>query len=517
MANNYAKILELSNKNNMGLSNTIKRDYGIPLDYSSVQASYDAAVIYAATSTLAYVGQPIAVGDKLYVVSDKAFGKHIIGEGDNAATYDVYIKEVGVKPVGDNNSIIITDDGKISIHGFTTAPDATLPRKKADGTLEWVAVDAIVSGDGNTKTVIAAAEDSNITITPVYDEANDTYTYILDVTLPSAPEYTVVDDIVYDSASKKIYLVSGSEPIGTGFDASAFIKDGMIDSVELKDNELIIIWNTDAGKKAETKINLEHLIDLYTAGTGITVNGKVISIDNKYLDTIYAKQQTTLAGYGITDAYTKDQTNQAITAKISEIVGGETVADALNAYKVTNDREVWGDEFVSSHTTDGKYNPNYTGNSRIDAISSKVDSIEDGAEKNIIEVVKIAGAALEVSATDRSVNITTDALNVYNKTQIEVIKADIDKKIDDHIEKDFTPLAETVDKLTGSGEGSIQKIVTGAISSIPVATDQVIGLVKASDTVAVASDGTMSITKVSTDALVQGSCTLVLRGGSASS
>ena len=55
MANNFDKILELVNAgNNMGLSNTIKRDYGIPLDFTSVQESYDAAVIYAATSTLAY-------------------------------------------------------------------------------------------------------------------------------------------------------------------------------------------------------------------------------------------------------------------------------------------------------------------------------------------------------------------------------------------------------------------------------------------------------------------------------
>ena len=69
MANNYDKILELANANNMGLSNTIKRDFGIPLDYTSVQASYEAALTYAATNTLAYVGQPISVGDKLYIVT----------------------------------------------------------------------------------------------------------------------------------------------------------------------------------------------------------------------------------------------------------------------------------------------------------------------------------------------------------------------------------------------------------------------------------------------------------------
>ena len=83
MANNYEKILELANKNNMGLSNTIKRDYGIPLDYSSVQESYEAALKYAQTSTLAYIGQPISVGDALYIVTDAEHGYlKPVGEGD---------------------------------------------------------------------------------------------------------------------------------------------------------------------------------------------------------------------------------------------------------------------------------------------------------------------------------------------------------------------------------------------------------------------------------------------------
>ncbi len=176
MANNYTKILELANKNNMGLSNTIKRDYGIPLDYSSVQETYEAALAYAKTSTLAYVGQPISVGDTLYVVTDEANG---------------YLKAVGTKPTGDNASIEVAEDGKVSIYGFTAAESSTLPRKKFDGTIEWVAIDAIVSGDGNEKTRVAVAEDSAITVTPTYDADNDTYTYTLDVTLPAIPSYSV--------------------------------------------------------------------------------------------------------------------------------------------------------------------------------------------------------------------------------------------------------------------------------------------------------------------------------------
>lgn len=177
MANNYTDILALANKNNMGLSNTIKRDYGIPLDYSSVQETYEAALNYAQNSTLAYIGQPISVGDTLYIVTDEASG---------------FLKAVGTKPTGDNKSISVSEDGTISMFGFKAAADATLPRKNADGSISWITLaDIAGSTDTNTKTVVKAADDSDITVTPVYDEATDTYTYTLDVQLPAIPEYAI--------------------------------------------------------------------------------------------------------------------------------------------------------------------------------------------------------------------------------------------------------------------------------------------------------------------------------------
>lgn len=176
MAKNYTEILALADKNNMGLSNTIKRDYGIPLDYSSVQESYEKALEYAQSSTLAYIGQPISVGDVLYVVTTPENG---------------YLKQVGIKPVGDEKSIEVSEEGVVSIYGFEAAEGATLPQKQADGTIKWVAISAIVEGDGNTKTVVKAADGSDITVTPVYDEVNDTYTYTLDVQFPAIPEYSV--------------------------------------------------------------------------------------------------------------------------------------------------------------------------------------------------------------------------------------------------------------------------------------------------------------------------------------
>ena len=189
MANNYTEVLALANKNNMGLSNTIKRDYGIPLDYSSIQESYDAALNYAKTSTLAYIGQPISVGDTLYIVTDEAGG---------------YLKAVGTKPTGDNKSITVGDDGKVAMFGFEAAADQTLPQKKPNGTIEWVPIDSIVSGDGNTKTVVTAVDGSDITVTPTYNAENDTYTYTLDVTFPAIPEYSVTKETGTNKVTYKL-------------------------------------------------------------------------------------------------------------------------------------------------------------------------------------------------------------------------------------------------------------------------------------------------------------------------
>lgn len=72
--------------------------------------------------------------------------------------------------------------------------------------------------------------------------------------------------------------------------ATDFIKDGMLENVELKqasgeapiDDEtegtfLVFTFNTDAGSKV-INLDVTSLIDVYTAGNGIEVTGKVISV-----------------------------------------------------------------------------------------------------------------------------------------------------------------------------------------------------------------------------------------------
>ena len=71
--------------------------------------------------------------------------------------------------------------------------------------------------------------------------------------------------IEYDSTAKEIKLIAGADANKMTIDATSFIKDGMIDTVEFNadDNDLVITFNTEAGKDAIT-VPLDKLIDVYT-------------------------------------------------------------------------------------------------------------------------------------------------------------------------------------------------------------------------------------------------------------
>lgn len=87
-----------------------------------------------------------------------------------------------------------------------------------------------------------------------------------------------------------------------------------------------------------------------------------------------ADKGTTLSAYGITDAYTKEETLNKIAEKITEINGGESAGEVLsqlNSYKETND-------------------------ARVGTIDAKVAAIEAGAQVNKIEAVKVGDTVLEI-------------------------------------------------------------------------------------------------------------------------
>lgn len=83
--------------------------------------------------------------------------------------------------------------------------------------------------------------------------------------------------LTYDSAGKKIKLTGVGGATVAEVDATDFIKDGMVQSVELEGNNLVFTFNTDAGAE-EITVDLSKFIDVYTQGNGIAISGKAISV-----------------------------------------------------------------------------------------------------------------------------------------------------------------------------------------------------------------------------------------------
>lgn len=441
MANTYEQIKALVDKGNeMGLSNTIKRDYGIPLDYSSVQASFEAALDYAKNNTRAYIGQPISVGDTLYIVTDEA---------------NNYLKAVGTKPAGDDKSITVAEDGTISIKGFQAADSATLPQKQSDGSIRWVAIDAIVSGDGNEKTRIAAATDSAISVTPVYDGETDTYNYTLDVTLPAIPNYTVTKTVeegqVTYQVTKDGVATGEGIVVPNAYDDSAI--SGRVENAESEISgikttvgdhtsriESIEAFFKDAAEdegEGESLVNaLDTLKEIqdYINNDGevaetVTSNAAAIKILTGDAETDGSVENTVAKAIKThADAASATYATQAELAGVSATAAAaavKTEVDAALAKKIENATIGHTSEGITEGvtvegTTLSIIVDSYTKAETMDAISDAVSSITGGSGETFPELL----AAFNSYTTDNDARST--AIEAVNETQATAIQANAD-------------------------------------------------------------------------------------------
>ena len=237
MASNNSKIWELMGinaltgegtyKNRMGLGNAITRDNGIPLDLSSLHATFNDAVVYAATKGIAYVGQILAAGDTVYVLTEQSQGKQKITSYRDSITgklvtleeeteYDVYLKPVGIIPTG-SDYIDVDENGKITYTGPIYAPDnitiefaeddetqelivrvfgsdkaanATLPMLEEVGgkkQLVWKTLQDIGAGDGNSVTTIESL-DNSLEIVDEKEEGFEGHKYKANVKIADAKD-----------------------------------------------------------------------------------------------------------------------------------------------------------------------------------------------------------------------------------------------------------------------------------------------------------------------------------------
>lgn len=425
---------------------SIKRGNPLPLDADSIFESYAALEAYAA-DVLAYPGQLVAV------VNADSTGIYYLDQ-------NLAIQPVGVIPVGDDKTIEVTEAGAISLLGAASAANGTLPMIDDNGKLTWKTLEDIGAGDGNDNTTYAFKfENEKIIITPslngVAQEAieldlSDFVTAAeLQAAIEALPEdkdttYSVAEgekvlklnDTVFSTEiglkheNGMISLTGINGEVIAEFSDADFIKDSVLEDVEYKadSQEIVFTWKTIDGETKTDTVSVADFVQVYTAGNGLELNSNEFSVKvdsesenflsvgangvkltgvqsaidtakQDALDSVAENYYNKTEVYTKSEVYTKGEADQAIADKISEVNGGESAGEVLgqlNAYKKTVNMEVWGDEAGAGDEN---------GNSRIDNLASKVDTLEKvGSQANVIEVVKVNGTALPV--TDKAVNVT---------------------------------------------------------------------------------------------------------------
>ena len=172
--------------------------------------------------------------------------------------------------------------------------------------------------DTYTKTQVDDAIDNaieNIDLSNYYTKAQT------DALIPEVSDY--FDGAEYDSQTKHINFLHG-QTVKAYVDATAFIKDGMVSNVEITNGNLVITFNTDAGKEPITIpltdiFNPANYYDKTTAdstfATQVVVNQEIaarIAAINGVNDALLTKADKS-------DTYTKTQVDSAISTAVENI------------------------------------------------------------------------------------------------------------------------------------------------------------------------------------------------------
>lgn len=420
------------------------RQTAFPLDAKSYFESLEAAQTAAASAqeagsseTTYYYGQQIAVVESgkatLYVIQP-----------------DKTLKEVGGNILIDENAFVKGNDGKLSLLGFADAVGGAQLVKTEDGKVSWIKPD--------TTTVEGLSTAIESLKATVGDDKSGLVKQVADNkaaidTLNGAS--TVEGSVAYQIAQ----VVAGADE---SFDTLKEIAD----------------WITT------------HKTDAATMNSQINTNkDDIAGLKTKVGETSVADQIAAALKDGESDKYALADELSTANGKITALQGlvGETavatqISDAIDGALKVDGEEKYA---LASHIheianvtglqaiLDGK-----AAASDVEALQSTVDGLEAKAHEHANKTVLDA--------------ITEDKVSAWDAAQANVIES---------IKLNGAAIAPAADKSVNI--------------AIPAATAEALGLVKVDGESIVATDGVISVNAISTDKLVQGSDTLIMDGGNA--
>ena len=499
-------------KGYMTFGKSFSRGAAFPLEAYEIWTDYDALVAYAANTDPnkdpSYIGQKVAfvdkvnnkvthygieidgslkelgatpIGDEKSIVVDETdytislkgvnalvFERDIIGE-DGEPTGEK--EEVQFQPLMTKEGLVWVEPSKTTVEGLATLIDALTARVKAledDRVTEQELADAIkvvadkigvpAEDDTSTDTLYERIAAEILRATNAESALSNRIGVAKDGETAATGVYAYVDGVIND-------LVNGVDPdkIDSLNELIAWV-EAHPDIVSGLDERLIDVENklVGIGGEEEPETVIEAIEDAIAAHEIIADGKYAVAAD---VERDYAKKATTLAGYGITDAYTKNEidtkigtpgvpavkddegnvTTEAIAgtgvfantyskaelnALLDEIEGGSTesaasVARQLDEYKTSNNQRVANIEAQVGKDVNGE-EPATGLFLEVDEARKVADEAKSASTKNANDIAALTG---QLGTTDGNVSGILQRLGaletevgVAEKSRIDVLE-----------------------------------------------------------------------------------------------
>lgn len=414
---------------------------------------------------------------------------------------DVNTLKGGVDVEGsvDNKIAAVFETIDLEPYATTEYVDATFVKKegyveftqaeknKLEGIAEGAQVNVIEKVIFNGQEVVADAQTKTITLnTPadiVRGLADGEKFLSLDAAtgkLGATVGLTYYTDTTGETPVYEIRLTGkGGEVIST-IDAKSFVKDGMLDKVELVVNPanqatgtyLVFTWNTEAGLSEPMYVPVTDLVDVYSQGDGIEIDSNNVIKAKAKTDDPYIEVTTEgIASKGI---------NNAILVAKNAVIGAETDAETavtLHGVKKYAATIVGAHESAVTEALKGKvdvgvYNEFVT-NTNNTLTGIKVTDV-DSTETAGIKLNKSEAGVISVGVDSNAlVSSLVGATGVVGPVSGTTIKLGEDIIIEEKVEGSETPQQVVIGQAGSSIQsaiktlaGKIETAIAGGITAI---------------------------------------------------
>ncbi len=257
--------------------------------------------------------------------------------------------------------------------------NAEISARTSADTEELQRITALEVGKADKSDVYTKAESDAKYATKEYVSGN-TYTKAEITTMMNekADKATSISTALYNTQSKTIEFKNVNGNIIASVDARDFIKDGMVDTVSISGTNLVITFNTDAGKE-DIIVPLTNIFDPSNYYTKAEVDASQLVQDNKI--NAISGDVATLSGDVITLSGNVSTISGDVTNIINSLSGDYATKEFVSAY--TYDKATIDQKIADSGTFDPS---NYYTKSDVDASQLAQDNKIDALSGSVTTI-----------------------------------------------------------------------------------------------------------------------------------